>query len=129
MYVPSYESNGRMWPHIHSRFLAALIVYQITMIGYFAIKKFIYSPLLIPLPFATLVFAYICKKRFYTSFCVTSLEVASHDVKEVPSLSSIMDAYTPTCLLLEDKLDNRDQYEDAPSTISPKMDPTSTSNV
>eukprot|EP01018_Ginkgo_biloba_P029931 Gb_08556 [translate_table: standard] len=129
VYVPSYESNGRMWPHIHSRFLAALIVYQITMIGYFAIKKFIYSPLLIPLPFATLVFAYICKKRFYTSFCVTSLEVASHDVKEVPSLSSIMDAYTPTCLLLEDKLDNRDQYEDAPSTISPKMDPTSTSNV
>ena len=129
VYVPSYESNGRMWPHIHSRILASLFVSQITMIGYFSIKKFLYSPFLIPLPFATLAFGYICRKRFYTSFCVTSLEVACNDVKEVPSLSSIVDAYTPTCLLLEDKFDDVEQYEDAHSTISSRTGSIATSNV
>ncbi|GLJ44443.1 hypothetical protein SUGI_0932320 [Cryptomeria japonica] len=118
VYVPSYESYGRMWPHIQIRIIAALILSQLTMIGYFSVKEFVYSFLLIPLPVASLLFAYLCKKRFYTSFCVTSLEVACKDVKEVPSLSSIAEAFTPPCLHLEDKFDDPEGFEDARSTVS-----------
>lgn len=118
VYVPSYESNGRMWPHIQIRIIAALILSQLTMIGYFSAKEFVYSFLLIPLPVASLLFAYLCKKRFYTAFCVTSLEVACKDVKEVPSSSAIAEAFTPPCLRLEDKFDDPEGFEDARSTVS-----------
>nr|GMD09684.1 CSC1-like protein ERD4 [Ipomoea batatas] len=40
VYVPSFESYGKMWPHMHTRVVAALILYQLTMIGYFGVKKF-----------------------------------------------------------------------------------------
>ncbi|KAH7841026.1 hypothetical protein Vadar_024624 [Vaccinium darrowii] len=43
VYVPSYESYGRMWPHIHTRLVAALVLFQVTMFGYFGIKEFIYT--------------------------------------------------------------------------------------
>jgi len=129
VYVPSYESNGRMWPHMHTRILAALFISQVTMIGYFSIKKFVYSPLLIPLPFVTLVFGYVCKKCFYTSFLITSMEVACNDVKKVPSLSSVVDAYTPPCVFVEDKFDDVEQYEDARSTISSRTTSIATSNA
>nr|CAN64310.1 hypothetical protein VITISV_037471 [Vitis vinifera] len=39
VYVPSYESNGRMWPHIHVRLIGALLLYQVTMLGYFGVKR------------------------------------------------------------------------------------------
>uniref|UniRef100_A0A0C9QXW6 TSA: Wollemia nobilis Ref_Wollemi_Transcript_816_2869 transcribed RNA sequence n=1 Tax=Wollemia nobilis TaxID=56998 RepID=A0A0C9QXW6_9CONI len=118
VYVPKYESNGRMWPHIHTRIVAALFLTQITLIGYFGVKEFFYFPVLLPLPFISLAFVYVCRKRFYTSFCVTSLEVASNDVKEVPSVSSIVEAYTAPCMLMEDKFDDIERYDDASSTIS-----------
>ncbi|XP_078438558.1 early-responsive to dehydration stress protein (ERD4) isoform X2 [Wolffia australiana] len=35
VYIAEYESYGRMWPHMHKRILAALVIYQLTMIGYF----------------------------------------------------------------------------------------------
>jgi len=129
VYVPSYESNGRMWPHMHTRILAALFLSQITMFGYFSIKKFIYSPLLLPLPFVSLAFGYLCKKRFYTSFRITPMEVACNNVKEVPSLSSIVKAYTPSCLLVEDKFDDVEQNEDARPPISRGTTSIATSNA
>ncbi|CAK9165253.1 unnamed protein product [Ilex paraguariensis] len=39
-----------MWPHIHTRILASLLLFQVTMFGYFGVKKFYYAPFLIPLP-------------------------------------------------------------------------------
>jgi hypothetical protein len=114
---------------MHTRILAALFISQVTMIGYFSIKKFVYSPLLIPLPFVTLVFGYVCKKCFYTSFLITSMEVACNDVKKVPSLSSVVDAYTPPCVFVEDKFDDVEQYEDARSTISSRTTSIATSNA
>eukprot|EP00262_Sarcandra_glabra_P002905 TRINITY_DN1330_c0_g3_i1.p1 TRINITY_DN1330_c0_g3~~TRINITY_DN1330_c0_g3_i1.p1 ORF type:complete len:725 (+),score=87.39 TRINITY_DN1330_c0_g3_i1:199-2373(+) len=117
VYVPSYESYGRMWPHIHIRILAALIIYQVTMIGYFAVKKFIYAPFLIPLPILSLVFAAICKKRFYLSFCYTPLEVACQPLKEVPSMETVFAAYVPPCLST-DKFEDIDNFEDARSQVA-----------
>lgn len=98
MVVPKYESKGRMWPHIHARILASLFLSQLTMLGYFGVKKFVYVPLLVPLPVATVIFAYICYKFFYPSFNVTPLSATCAEPKLPPTLESVIEAYTVPCL-------------------------------
>ncbi|KAG0604384.1 hypothetical protein M758_10G168100 [Ceratodon purpureus] len=115
--VPDWESNGRMWPHIHNRFLAALLVSQITALGYFAVKKFPYTVFLIFPIIATYAFYLYCKRNFYPSFAVVSLEVASQPVKETPSTTTIVEAYTPTCLLDGDKFEDA-EFQDARSNMT-----------
>ena len=95
--VPRYESWGRMWPHIHSRILAALFLSQLTMLGYFGVKKFIYGPLLLPPIFITLAFAYLCKQVFYLSFTKLPLVAACRQVNEIVTTQSVVEAYTPPC--------------------------------
>ncbi|KAJ7947405.1 CSC1-like protein ERD4 [Quillaja saponaria] len=116
VYVPSYESYGRMWPHMFVRLLASLILYQVTMFGYFGVKKFYYTPLLIPLPILSLVFHFICSKKFYPSFRHTALEVACRDLKEVPNLERIYRSFIPPSLSSE-KIED-DQFDDALSHVS-----------
>lgn len=114
VYVPSYESNGRMWPHMHTRIIAALLLYQATMIGVIGLKKFYYSPILVPLLPISFIFAYICHMRFYPAFANTPLEVAQHELKETPNMDAIYTAYIPQCLK-PDKLEDLDVFEDAQS--------------
>lgn len=117
VYVPEWESNGRMWPHIHNRILVALLVSQITALGFFAVKKFPYTVFLIFLPLATFAFYLYCKRNFYKSFAVVSLYVASQPVKETPSMDTIVQAYTPTCLLEGDQFEDAD-FQDARSNMT-----------
>jgi hypothetical protein len=114
VYVPSYESNGRMWPHMHTRIIAALMIYQATMIGIIILKRFYYSGILAPLVVISLIFAYTCHTRFYPAFAKTPLEVASQQLKETPNMSAIYTAYIPACLKPE-KLEDVEVFEDAQS--------------
>ncbi|KAL1205082.1 CSC1-like protein ERD4 [Cardamine amara subsp. amara] len=98
VYVPSYESYGRMWPHIHTRILAALFLFQVVMFGYFGTKLFVYTILLVPLIVATLIFGYVCRQKFYAGFQHTALEVASRELKERPDLEEIFRSYIPHSL-------------------------------
>lgn len=116
VYVPSYESYGRMWPHIHNRIIASLILFQITMFGYFGAQKFYYAPLLIPLPIMSLIFGFVCAKKFYPAFEHPALEVAANELKEVPNMELIFRSFIPPSLSSE-KIDD-DQYEDALSQVS-----------
>ncbi|XP_050233811.1 CSC1-like protein ERD4 [Mercurialis annua] len=116
VFVPSFESYGRMWPHIHTRILAALLLFQVTMVGYFGVKKFVYTPFLIPLPVATCIFLYVCRKKFYRSFSNPALEVASGELKEIPNMEQIFRSFIPPSLNSE-KVDD-DQFEDALSQVS-----------
>lgn len=104
VYVPSYESYGRMWPHMHTRILASLLLYQVTMLGYFGVKAFIYTPILIFLPITSLIFAFVCKKKFYRFFQCTALEVACRDLKETPNMDQVFRSFVPPSLS-SDKLD------------------------
>ncbi|KAE8659613.1 CSC1-like protein ERD4 [Hibiscus syriacus] len=116
VYVPAYESYGRMWPHMHTRILGALLLYQATMLGYFGVSKFLYTPILIPLPILSLVFFFICRKKFYGAFCHTALEVANQELKEAPHMEQIFKSFIPPSLIsvkLEDE-----QFEDALSQVS-----------
>uniref|UniRef100_A0A5B6ZDY0 CSC1-like protein ERD4 n=2 Tax=Davidia involucrata TaxID=16924 RepID=A0A5B6ZDY0_DAVIN len=116
VYVPSYESYGRMWPHMHTRILAALLLYQVTMFGYFGVKKFYYVPILIPLPILSLIFAFVCKKKFYHFFQATALEVACREMKETPNMELVFRSFIPPSLSAEKSDD--DQFEDAKSQVS-----------
>ncbi|XP_060178973.1 CSC1-like protein ERD4 [Lycium barbarum] len=116
VYVPSFESYGRMWPHIHTRMLAALILYQVTMCGYFGVKMFKPTPVLFPLPIFSLIFALICQKRFRRFFISPALEVVSHELKEVPNLEIAFRSFIPPCLSAG-KSDEH-QFEDALSHVS-----------
>ncbi|XP_020268983.1 CSC1-like protein ERD4 [Asparagus officinalis] len=117
VYVPSYESYGRMWPHMHARIMVALIIYQITMFGYIGLKEFYYASLILPLIAMSFVFAYICKKRFYRAFAYTSLEVVSRGNKEVHSLESVYTSYIPDSLRTQ-KPEDLESFEDAQSQAS-----------
>ncbi|KAJ0017497.1 hypothetical protein Pint_10974 [Pistacia integerrima] len=116
VYVPSYESYGRIWPHIFARVVASLLLYQVTMFGYFGVKKFHFTPLIIPLPILSLLFAYVCSKKFYRSFSNTALEVACHELKETPNMEQVFRSYIPPSLSYE-KADD-EQFEDALSQVS-----------
>ena len=107
VYVPSYESYGRMWPHMHTRILAALILHQVTMFGYFGVKKFSYAPFIISLIIPSLIFGFVCHKKFYRFFCDTPLEVALRDSKEITNnnMELIFKSYIPPSLSSE-KIDD-----------------------
>lgn len=98
VFVPSYESNGQMWPHIHTRMVAALLLFQVTMFGYFGVNKFIYAPVIIPLPICSLIFAFVCSKKFYRFFHDTALEIAMKELKEVPNMEVVFKSYIPPSL-------------------------------
>ncbi|KAK1422794.1 hypothetical protein QVD17_18081 [Tagetes erecta] len=97
--VPKYESYGKMWPHIHIRILASLLLFQVTMVGYLGVKKFIYTPIIIPLPVITLVFGFVCSTKFYRFFKTTALEVvASRELKERPNMETVYKSFIPPSL-------------------------------
>ncbi|CAL9216787.1 unnamed protein product [Arabidopsis halleri] len=98
VYVPSYESYGRMWPHIHQRILAALFLFQVVMFGYLGAKTFFYTALVIPLIITSLIFGYVCRQKFYGGFKHTALEVACRELKQSPDLEEIFRAYIPHSL-------------------------------
>jgi hypothetical protein len=131
VYVPAFESGGRMWPHLHSRILASLFIAQITMIGYFAVKQFVYAPVLIFLPPFTIFFSYICKMNYYPAFQVTSLAIASEEVKEIPAMRKVVEAYTPECLLLEEGtiIEESDKFEDAESSALSRLSSRTNSGI
>lgn len=106
-----------MWPHIHNRILASLILYQVTMFGYFGVHRFVYAPLLIPLPIVSLVFGFVCAKKFYPAFQRPVLEVAAHELKQVPNMELIFRSFLPPSLA-SDKVVEDDHFEDALSHIS-----------
>ncbi|XVE51668.1 hypothetical protein DITRI_Ditri02bG0059900 [Diplodiscus trichospermus] len=121
VYVPSYESYGRMWPHMHTRIIGALLLYQVTMLGYFVVMKFYYAtPLLFPLPISSAIFFFVCRKKFYNAFRHTALEVASQELKETSHMEQIFKSYIPPSLSSQkqDEKQEDEQYEDALSQVS-----------
>lgn len=86
------------------------------MFGYFGTQKFYYTPLVLPLPILSLVFGFVCAKKFYPAFQHPALEVAANTLKEVPNMELIFRAYIPPSLRSE-KIDG-DRVEDALSQAS-----------
>ncbi|KAK3432734.1 hypothetical protein EUGRSUZ_D00260 [Eucalyptus grandis] len=108
--------RNQMWPRMHLRILAALVLYQLTMFAYFGTKKFYYATFLVPLIISSLIFAYVCNKKFYRFFRCPALEVASHELKETLHMERIFRTYVPPSLCSEKVEDDR--FEDALSHVS-----------
>lgn len=105
VYIPDFESRARMWPHMHARILAALGLSQLTMLGYFGIKKFAGTVLMIPLPILTIMYWLYSYKKYYRSFKVTALDKAAEDsIRDIAAGDSLVDSpnlvteFAPDCL-------------------------------
>ncbi|KAG0616625.1 hypothetical protein M758_5G129300 [Ceratodon purpureus] len=98
VHVPDWESHGSFWPHIHNRILAALLVAQITALGYFGVKQFPFTPVLVVLPIASAIFYVFCRNNYYPSIRYVSLWTAAEVPKAKPPPGAIAEAYTPACL-------------------------------
>ncbi|XP_042005418.1 CSC1-like protein ERD4 [Salvia splendens] len=101
VYVPSYQTYGRMWPHMYNRVAVSLLLYQATMVGYFGAKEFIYTPVLIPLPILSLLFIYFCTMKYYRFFQSTALDVACRELKETPNMEGVFRSYVACSLSTE----------------------------
>ena len=122
VYVPKFESNGRMWPHMHIRILASLLLFQVTMFGYFGVKKFVYTPLLIPLPIISLIFGYICYEKFYRFFRDAALEVVCLKLKETPDMEQVISSFVPKNLSSEKPYDVEGALEAAKDEAKDDVD-------
>ncbi|XP_062096221.1 CSC1-like protein ERD4 [Humulus lupulus] len=107
VYVTQYESYGQLWPHMVFRILAAMILYQVTMFGYFGVKEFYYTPLLLPLPILTFLFGFICQKRFHRSFHHIALEITASE--QVADLEQVYKSFIPPTLN-SDKINNNPDH-------------------
>ncbi|KAM6551989.1 hypothetical protein CsatB_001797 [Cannabis sativa] len=98
VYVTKYESYGEMWPHMVFRILAAMILYQVTMFGYFGVKEFVYTPLLVPLPIITFLFGFIAHKKFHRSFHHIPLKIAAIEQSTQVDLEQVYTSFIPPSL-------------------------------
>lgn len=103
---------------MHLRVVSALLLYQVTMLGYFGIKKFIYTPILIPLPIISLIFAFVCNKKFYRSFEHPALEIVAGKLKEAPAMEQVFRSFIPPSLQISADKEDEDQFEDASAAFS-----------
>jgi Calcium-dependent channel, 7TM region, putative phosphate/Cytosolic domain of 10TM putative phosphate transporter len=74
----SYQSGGLVWLQVFNQLITGLIIFQITMVGLLGIKKAPAPSLIIlPLPFITLIFAYVAHATFSRPMSTLSLLTAA----------------------------------------------------
>jgi hypothetical protein len=109
VYSPTYESGGKMFPQAVSKTLFALIISQLTFIGFTLIRKGVFQIMLLaPLPFLTVFFTLYIQSRYVEPSKKLSLERAvkidallvypnefSHATYQQPVLSEL--ASVPMC--------------------------------
>jgi len=77
VYTPTYESGGGMFPQAVRKTLYALILSQMTFIGYSLIRKAMFQIILLaPLPFMTVFFTTVVQHRYFDPSKKLSLERA-----------------------------------------------------
>ena len=88
----SYQSGGLVWLRVFNQLITGLIIFQITMIGLLGIKKApVPSLLVLPLPFITLVFAFIAHSTFWRPMSTLSLLTAARrDALEAAEAEAIV---------------------------------------
>jgi len=77
VYTPTYDSGGSMFPQAISKTMFALMISQLTFIGYTLIRKGVFQIILLaPLPFLTVYFNNFIEDRYVKPSTKLSLERA-----------------------------------------------------
>lgn len=64
VHLSEFDTGGLFWPLIFKRILSSIILGQITAIGVLGVKEFKYTPLLLPLLIATILFSRYLRKAY-----------------------------------------------------------------
>lgn len=105
--ITPYQSGGLFWRSIFWQTIAGLISAQVILIAVLAIKESIPGPLIVlPLPFLTLIFAFVTRNRFFPSMKILSLIAAAARDKENPEndakeIQNAHDSYLPSSFSFE----------------------------
>jgi hypothetical protein len=74
----SYQSGGLVWLQVFNQLITGLVIFQLTMIALLGIKKAPAPSLIVlPLPFITLIFAYVAHSTFWRPMRTLSLLTAA----------------------------------------------------
>lgn len=79
IYSEEYQSGGKVWEHIFEHVIVGLVIMHAVMMGLFAIKRFPYLFLMVPLPCLTLLFRLIAHRLYDKPLRILSLR-AAHDL-------------------------------------------------
>eukprot|EP00955_Chlamydomonas_euryale_P084486 363970-Chlamydomonas_euryale.AAC.17 len=94
-----YESAGQVWPKFVNHVMFGIYVQHIVMIGLLGIKKFVYTPLLIPAPFIAIIFHMSIYRLYNRPWSFTSY----HDATDLDRMDALPeDAVDPKEELLEE---------------------------
>merc|ERR1711916_299485 len=77
VHVNTFEAGGSFWPDMATRITWGLILFQLTIIGVFAIKESPLGSALLPLPILVVIFSRYVKRAFYLPTEVLPLGIAS----------------------------------------------------
>eukprot|EP01023_Acetabularia_acetabulum_P006466 TRINITY_DN12689_c0_g1_i4.p1 TRINITY_DN12689_c0_g1~~TRINITY_DN12689_c0_g1_i4.p1 ORF type:complete len:204 (+),score=19.40 TRINITY_DN12689_c0_g1_i4:2-613(+) len=91
-----YQSGGLMWPVVFDQVLFGLFVMQLTMLGLLGMKRFVYSPLIIPLLIVTVIYKLNVDYLYKRPLQIMSLRAAA-DLDRVGSEHIVGDAYLAPC--------------------------------
>merc|ERR1712065_72036 len=77
VHVNTFEAGGSFWPDMATRITWGLILFQLTIIGVFAIKESPLGSALLPLPILVVILSRYVKRAFYLPTEVLPLGIAS----------------------------------------------------
>ncbi|KAL1920405.1 uncharacterized protein VTP21DRAFT_782 [Calcarisporiella thermophila] len=76
LFFHPYESGGTIWPRLFNRIIVGLVIFQLTMLGLFLLKRsFALSGALIPVIFLTFIYQYYVIKGFRVNMYFLPLEL------------------------------------------------------
>jgi len=115
VYTPTYDSGGSMFPQAISKTLFALMISQLTFIGYTLIRKGVFQIILLaPLPFLTVFFNSFIDDRYVKPSTKLSLERAVKiDARQKESRDFSEEAYQQPVLTEKTSLPGHGDCESA----------------
>eukprot|EP00271_Cylindrocystis_brebissonii_P006638 TRINITY_DN19402_c0_g2_i1.p1 TRINITY_DN19402_c0_g2~~TRINITY_DN19402_c0_g2_i1.p1 ORF type:complete len:752 (+),score=102.90 TRINITY_DN19402_c0_g2_i1:339-2594(+) len=98
VYTAQWEGGGHLWHRVERHVLAALVIGQLTLIGYFGLQLSPFLMFLVPLPIIAWVYSSFSNRRYVDLIQCMPLSVVRSVDDPAPSLPLLVQAYTPECM-------------------------------
>jgi hypothetical protein len=69
-----YNGHGKLWSYTFPLMMTGVYIFQLMMIISLSLKRFVFAPIIIPLPIITAIFHITCNKVFNRAWTKTSIQ-------------------------------------------------------